>query len=71
MKKNESGITLLSLVVTVVVMALLAAVLVDASINSSPALETINNIANEYYDEQTKTEDRIDDMTNGWENIIL
>ena len=52
-------------------MALLAAVLVDASINSSPALETINNIANEYYDEQTKTEDRIDDMTNGWENIIL
>ena len=38
MKKNERGITLISLVVTIVILSILASLLVDASIKNSPAI---------------------------------
>lgn len=71
MKKNEKGITLFSLVITIVVLALLAAVLVNASIDNSPAMEALNAIRDDYYEEQTQTEEKVNRMVNGWENIIL
>ena len=71
MKKDEKGITLFSLVVTIVVLALLAAVLVNASIDNSPAMESLNAIRDDYYQEQTQTEEKVNRMTNGWENIII
>lgn len=71
MKKNERGITLISLVVTIVILSILASLLVDASIKNSPAVETLNSIRNSYKNEQTKTEERVNKMTNGWEDIIL
>lgn len=71
MKKRENGITLLSLVITVVVLALLATVLVNASISYSPTIETLNQMQDSYYEKQTQTEDKINRMVNGWENIIL
>lgn len=71
MKKNEKGITLFSLVITIVVLALLAAVLVNASIDNSPAMELLNAIRDDYYEEQTQTEEKVNRMVNGWENIIL
>ncbi len=71
MKKSENGITLISLVITIVVLSLLASVLVSASIDNSPAIETLNQMQDSYYEEQTKTEERINEMTDGWEDIIL
>ena len=71
MKKSENGITLISLVITIVVWSLLASVLVSASIDNSPAIETLNQMQDSYYEEQTKTEERINEMTDGWEDIIL
>ena len=71
MKKSENGITLISLVITIVVLSLLASVLVSASIDNSPAIETLNQMQDSYYEEQTKTEERINEKTDGWEEIIL
>ena len=71
MKKSENGITLISLVITIVVLSLLASVLVSDSIDNSPAIETLNQMQDSYYEEQTKTEERINEMTDGWEDIIL
>lgn len=69
--KNEQGITLLSLVVTVIILSILASVLVSASIKDNPAMDSSNTLKEFYYNEQTKTEERINSMTNGWEDIIL
>ncbi len=71
MKKGESGITLISLVITIVVLFILAAVLVDASLQVAPSTEALNNLRNDFHNEQTETEEKINEMTNGWEDVIL
>ena len=71
MKNNEKGITLLSLVITIVVLALLASALVSASIDNSPTIEVLNQMQDSYYEKQTQTEDKINGMLNGWEDIVL
>lgn len=71
MKKGESGITLISLVITIVVLSILAAVLVDASLQVAPSTEALNNLRNDFQNEQIETEEKINEMTNGWEDIIL
>ena len=71
MKKGESGITLISLVITIVVLSILAAVLVDASLQVAPSTEALNNLRNDFQNEQTETEEKINEMTNGWEDVIL
>lgn len=71
MKKRESGITLISLVITIVVLFILAAVLVDASLQVAPSTEALNNLRNDFQNEQTETEEKINEMTNGWEDVIL
>ena len=71
MKKGESGITLISLVITIVVLFILAAVLVDASLQVAPSTEALNNLRNDFQNEQIETEEKINEMTNGWEDIIL
>ncbi len=71
MKKGESGITLISLVITIVVLFILAAVLVDASLQVAPSTEALNNLRNDFQNEQTETEEKINEMTNGWEDVIL
>ena len=71
MKKGESGITLISLVITIVVLFILAAVLVDASLQVAPSTEALNNLRNDFQNEQTETEEKINEMTNGWEDVLL
>ena len=71
MKKGESGITLISLVITIVVLFILAAVLVHASLQVAPSTEALNNLRNDFQNEQTETEEKINEMTNGWEDVIL
>lgn len=69
--KNENGITLLSLVITVIVLSILASLLVSASIKNNPAMETVNSMKDFYANEQSKTKKEVDRVTNGWENVIL
>lgn len=71
MKKSEKGITLISLVITIVVLSLLASALVSASIDNSPVIEALNQMQDSYYEKQTQTEDKVNKMVNGWEDIIL
>lgn len=71
MKKSEKGITLVSLVVTIVVLLILASVLVRVSVSNNPVVEEVYNIENEYYEQKRDTEEKVNNMVNGWEDIIL
>lgn len=71
MNKSEKGITLVSLVVTIVVLLILASVLVRVSVSNNPVVEEVYNIENEYYEQKRDTEEKVNNMVNGWEDIIL
>lgn len=70
MKANENGITLLSLVITVVVLGILASLLVDLSLKDNDTVNVVKDGEKEYYEQKEQTENRILDMTNGWEEIL-
>ena len=70
MKKNEKGITLLSLVITIIVLSILSSILVSTSIVGNPLLEEVKGAGNDYFDQKEQTETRVNSMTKGWENII-
>ena len=70
MKSNENGITLVSLVVTVVVLAILARVLINISIDDGNTIETMNEMRNSYYTQEKQTQNKINEMTNGWEEVL-
>lgn len=70
MKTNERGITLISLVVTVIVLGILASVLVSLSLDGSATLDVMNDAKDTYYEQKQYTKNRIQDMTNGWENLL-
>jgi len=70
MKTNENGITLLSLVITVVVLAFLASVLVDLSLRDNDTIDVVKKGEEVYYDQKEQVQTRVNDMTNGWEDIL-
>ena len=70
MKTNENGITLLSLVVTIVVLMILSTVLVNLSLNDNGMINAMQGAQNSYYTQKTQTETRVNDMTNGWEYVL-
>lgn len=70
MRTNENGITLLSLVITVVVLGILASVLVDLSLRDNDAINVVKKGEEKYYEQKEQTENRILDMTNGWKEIL-
>lgn len=70
MKTNENGITLLSLVITVVVLAFLASVLVDLSLKDNDTIDVVKKGEEVYYDQKEQVQTRVNDMTNGWEDIL-
>lgn len=71
MKKTESGITLVSLVVTILVLSILTSVLVRVSVDGNPVLKEAEEIRNEYYNQKSDTEEKVNDMVTGWENVIF
>ena len=71
MNTNEKGITLISLVITVVVLSILAGLLIETSLDDNGAVEIMNQVQNSYYTQQEQTQTRVNEMTNGWEDIIL
>lgn len=70
MKTNENGITLLSLVITVIVLAFLASVLINFSLRGSDTIDVMQDAQDSYYDQKEYTQNRIEDMANGWEDIL-
>ena len=67
---NENGITLISLVITIVLLSFLASILVDLSLQDNGMINSMHSVENSYYDQKDLTQNRIDDMTNGWEDIL-
>ena len=55
MKTNENGITLLSLVVTIVVLMILSTVLVNLSLNDNGMINAMQGAQNSYYTQKTQT----------------
>ena len=70
MKTNENGITLLSLVITVIVLAILASVLVSLSLKGNDTIDVMHKSEESYYDQKEYTQNRIKDMSNGWEDVL-
>lgn len=70
MKTNENGITLLSLVITVIILAFLATILVNLSLTNNSAVNVVRDAEDSYYDQKEYTQNRINEMTNGWENLL-
>lgn len=70
MRKSENGITLVSLVVTIVVLSVLIGLLMKVSIGESPVIEEVKNIQNTYYIEKQETEQTVQELTSDWEDII-
>lgn len=71
MKKDEKGITLLSLVITIIVLSILASVLVSISITENPLIDEIQASRNYYNEQKEQTETRVNSMVQGWEDVIL
>ena len=70
MKANEKGLTLLSLVITVVVLAILTGVLVDLSLQDNATVDVMRQAQNTYVNQKTQTQVRINEMTTGWEDVL-
>lgn len=70
MQTNENGITLLSLVITVIVLVILAGLLVEISLQDNGIVNAVKNGQNQYFEQKEQTDKRVNDMTNGWENIL-
>ena len=70
MNTNEKGITLISLVITVVVLSILAGLLIETSLEDNGAVEIMNQVQNSYYTQQEQTQTRVNEMTNGWEDVL-
>ena len=70
MNTNEIGITLISLVITVVVLSILAGLLIETSLDDNGAVEIMNQVQNSYYTQQEQTQTRVNEMTNGWEDVL-
>lgn len=70
MKTNENGITLLSLVITVIVLGILASVLVDLSLRNNDTVNVVKDGEEVYYNQKEQVQTRINDMTNGWEDVL-
>ena len=70
MRTNENGITLLSLVITIIVLAILASLMVELSLKDNDAVNVVKKGEEKYYEQKEQTENRILDMTNGWEEIL-
>lgn len=71
MKKNEKGITLLSLVITIIILSVLASILVSISITENPLIDEIQASRNYYNEQKEQTETRVNSMVQGWEDVIL
>ena len=59
-----------SLVIIVVVLAFLASVLVDLSLRDNDTIDVVKKGEEVYYDQKEQVQTRVNDMTNGWEDIL-
>lgn len=67
--KREDGITIVSLVVTVIIMSILSAISIKAALDGN-ILEQKDKIENDFYDSMQETENRMKSEREKWEGII-
>ncbi len=65
---KEKGITLVSLVLTIILIMILAGVTVKITANG--LLNKKDNIVNEYYSKEKNVTDQIESLNNEWSTII-
>ena len=68
--KRERGITLVSLVVTIIVMIILAAIVIRAMDGLDVATETVNIVDQAYSQNKTEMEKELNNTKDKWGNII-
>ena len=66
---KEKGITLASLVVTIVLMSILAAIMINATLGSN-ALKEEKELENEYKDLMENTEGQIQSVDDQWKDVM-
>lgn len=66
---KEKGITLASLVVTIVLMSVLAAIMINATLGSN-ALKEEKELENEYKDLMENTEGQIQSVDDQWKDVM-
>ena len=66
---KERGITLASLVVTIVLMSVLAAIMINATLGSN-ALKEEKELENEYKDLMENTEGQIQSVDDQWKDVM-
>ena len=66
---KEKGITLITLVVSIILMGILAAVLVRASVGGN-LLNEVQRVEDDYYNMINDTQDKTKDIEQKWEGII-
>lgn len=66
---KEKGITLITLVVSIILMGILVAVLVRASVGGN-LLNEVQRVEDDYYNMINDTQDKTKDIEQKWEGII-
>ncbi len=67
--KNEKGITLTTLVVTIMIMSILAVVIIRAS-SYRGVLNKINTISEDFDEDKRETDEKIEEIEEQWEGVI-
>lgn len=67
--KNENGITLITIAVTIVIMGILAGLLVRASVGGS-LLKKANDVQENYYDMIDDTDEKMENLKQKWDGVI-
>ncbi len=67
--KRENGITVIALVITVIIMSILSAILVKATLNDN-IIEKKDKIENDFYDTMQDTENKMKTEREKWKGVI-
>lgn len=67
--KKEDGITLITLGVTIILMGVLAALLIKATMGTN-LLNNVKNVEDDYYNMLNDTQDKTKDIEQKWNGII-
>jgi len=69
--KEEKGITLTSLVITIVVMLIMSGIIVVVSLNSSSrTMEVLNDTTERFNINKTETEEKINEIDSSWSHVF-
>ena len=68
--KEEKGVTLIALIVTIIVMIILSTILIKATDGIDPITNAVDKTEGIYLETKEETEENITAIERKWENII-